>query len=339
MSNEQCFSKTLPQSPVPIFMLDGAGRTIDYLRISVTDRCNLRCLYCMPSEGVSWIPHEDVLRFEEILRICRILAGMGIKSVRVTGGEPLLRRGLAGFISELKAVNGIERVGMTTNGVLLGEQLEALGKAGLDAVNISIDTMDRDKFSRLTRMEIAANVVSVIDCALEMGFDVKINTVMIRDFNEDEITAIAGLAKTRNIAARFIELMPLGEAASFKPFYAHEAAALIEGIYGPLLPVAAKLGNGPAEYYAINGFAGHIGFISPMSRRFCETCNKLRLTASGFLKLCLCGDTGIDLRRLVRGSASDEEITALIREQIALKPAGHCFPENCNNINMFKIGG
>jgi cyclic pyranopterin phosphate synthase len=297
----------------------------------------------MPNEGVGWIPHDDVLRFEEVLRICRILAGLGIKSVRVTGGEPLLRQGLVGFINELKAVKGINHVGLTSNGVLLGEQLEALLKAGLDAVNISINTMDREKFSWLTRVESAVNVVSIIDQALEMGFKVKVNTVMIRGFNEDEITAIAGLAKTRNIAARLIELMPLGEAASFKPFYANEAAALLEGIYGPLLPVAAKLGNGPAVYYAIDGFAGHIGFISPMSRRFCETCNKLRLTASGFLKLCLCGDMGIDLRGLVRSSASDEEITGLIREQLVLKPAGHRFDESGgaegDNVNMFRIGG
>jgi len=321
-------------------LLDGAGRTIDYLRISVTDRCNLRCLYCMPGEGVGWIPHEDVLRFEEILRICRILAGMGIKSVRVTGGEPLLRRGLAGFISGLKAVNGINRVGMTTNGVLLGEQLEALTRAGLDAVNISIDTMDREKYSWLTRMENTVNVISVIDRALEMGLEVKVNTVMIKDVNENEITAIAGLVKNRNIAARFIELMPLGEAAAFKPFYAHEAAALIQGTYGPLLPASVKLGNGPAEYYTIAGFAGHIGFISPMSRCFCKSCNKLRLGASGFLKLCLSGDSGLDLRGLVRGGASDEEITGLIREQVALKPAGHSFAERGgSSVNMFRIGG
>jgi cyclic pyranopterin phosphate synthase len=297
----------------------------------------------MPNEGVGWIPHDDVLRFEEILRICRILAGLGIKSVRVTGGEPLLRLELTDFISELKTVKGITKVGLTSNGVFLGEQLEALSKAGLDAVNISINTIDREKFTRLTRVESMVNVISVIDQALEMGFKVKVNTVMIRGFNEDEITAIAGLAKTRNIAARFIELMPLGEAASFKPFYANEAAALIEGTYGSLLPVAAKLGNGPAEYYAIDGFAGHVGFISPMSRRFCETCNKLRLTASGFLKLCLCGDMGIDLRGLVRGGASDEEITGLIREQLALKPAGHRFDESSgaegDNVNMFRIGG
>jgi len=204
-------------------------------------------------------------------------------------------------------------------------------------VNISVNTMDREKFLRLTRTDSMVNAISVVDHALEMGFDVKINTVMIRDFNEDEITVVAGLAKTRNIAARFIELMPLGEAASFKPFYAHEAVALIEGEYGPLLPVTAKLGNGPAEYYSIAGFAGHIGFISPMSRRFCETCNKLRLTASGFLKLCLCGDTGIDLRGLVRGNASDEEITGLIRRQIAFKPRS--FAVNGGSVNMFRIGG
>jgi len=318
-------------------VVDGLGRTIDYLRVSVTDRCNLRCLYCMPNEGVGWIPHDDVLRFEEVLRICRILCGLGIKSVRVTGGEPLLRRGLADFIRELKAVKGVNRAGLTTNGVLLEEQLESLSKAGLDAVNISMNTMDREKFSRLTRTDSMINIVSLVDHALEMGFKVKVNTVMIRGFNEDEITAIVGLAKNRNIAARFIELMPLGEAASFKPFYAHEATALIEGEYGPLLPVAAKLGNGPAEYYTIAGFAGHVGFISPMSRRFCKNCNKLRLTASGFLKLCLCGDTGIDLRGLVRSGASDEEITGLIREQAVLKPRG--FDESGGGVNMFRIGG
>jgi cyclic pyranopterin phosphate synthase len=320
-------------------LVDGIGRTIDYLRISVTDRCNLRCLYCMPNEGVGWIPHDDVLRFEEAMGICRILAGLGIKSVRVTGGEPLLRRGLAGFISGLKALSGVNHLGLTSNGVLLGEQLESLVKTGLDALNITINTMDRGKFARLTRVSDVVNVIPVIDRALEMGLKVKLNTVMIRGFNEDEVAEIAGLAKNRNIAARFIELMPLEEAASFEPFYAHEAAALIEGEYGPLLPVAAKFGNGPAEYYTVDGFAGHIGFISPMSRRFCENCNKLRLTASGFLKLCLSDDAGIDLRGLVRGGASDNEIAGLILEQVALKPAGHCFDKSGGNINMFRIGG
>jgi cyclic pyranopterin phosphate synthase len=291
----------------------------------------------MPNEGVGWIPHDDVLRFEEVLRICRVLSCLGIKFVRVTGGEPLLRRGIADFIRELKAIKGINHAGLTTNGVLLEEQLESLSKAGLDAVNISINTMDRDKFVRLTRTESMINIVSVIDHALEMGFEVKVNTVMIRGFNEDEITAIAGLAKTKNIAARFIELMPLGEAALFKPFYAHEAMALIEEEYGPLSPAAAKLGNGPAEYYTIAGFAGYVGFISPMSRRFCKNCNKLRLTVSGFLKLCLCGDTGIDLRGLVRGGASDEKIAGLILKQAALKPRG--FDENGGSVNMFRIGG
>jgi cyclic pyranopterin phosphate synthase len=228
-------------------------------------------------------------------------------------------------------------VGLTTNAVLLEEQLESLSKAGLDAVNISIDTMDREKFSRLTRTGSMVDMVSVVDHALVMGLGVKINTVTIRGFNEDEITKIAGLAKSRNVAARFIELMPLGEAVSFKPFYGHEASALIEGVYGPLLPVTAKLGNGPAEYYAVAGFAGHIGFISPMSRRFCKSCNKLRLTASGFLKLCLCGDTDFDLRGLVRRGASDEEISGLIREQLALKPRS--FDDSGGGINMFRIGG
>jgi len=333
-----------------LYLLDGLGRTIDYVRLSVTDRCNLRCLYCMPNEGVGWIPHDDVLRFDEYLRICRVLAGLGINSVRVTGGEPLLRGGLAGFISELKAVKGINRVGLTSNGVLLGEQLESVAKAGIDALNISINTMEAEKFALLTRIintvnnpltstDGVVNIIAVVDRALEMGLKVKVNTVMIKGFNENEIAKIAGLAKNRNIAVRFIELMPLGEAASFKPFYAHEASALLEGEYGPLRPVAAKLGNGPAEYYSIAGFDGHIGFISPMSRGFCAACNKLRLTASGFLKLCLSSDMGIDLRGLVRDGVSDEKLSALILEQASLKPAGHCFTESGGSINMFRIGG
>jgi len=322
-----------------VALTDGIGRNIDYLRVSVTDRCNLRCLYCMPEKGADRIPPGDVLDFEEVLRICRVLAGLGIKNVRVTGGEPLLRSGLAGFISDLKAVGGIERVGLTTNGVLLEERLASLVKAGLDAVNVSINTTDKDKYTRLTRVGDMVNITSVLDRALEAGLKVKINTVMIKGFNEDEIAKIAGLAKNRNIAARFIELMPLGEAASFEPFYAREAVALIEKEYGPLLPAAVKLGNGPAEYYAIEGFAGRIGFISPMSRRFCDKCNKLRLTASGFLKLCLSGDSGLDLRGPVRGGASDAVIAGMILEQAALKPAGHCFTESGNSINMFRIGG
>jgi cyclic pyranopterin phosphate synthase len=293
----------------------------------------------MPEKCAGGIPGDDALRFEEVLRICRILANLGINTVRVTGGEPLMRGGLAGFIRELKAVRGINSVGLTTNGVLLEEQLESLANAGLDAVNISINTMDREKFAYLTRTCSMFDSVCVVDRALKMGLKVKINTVMIRGFNEDEIPVIAGLVKDRNMAARFIELMPLGEAASFRPFYAQEAAALIEREYCPLRPVAAKLGNGPAEYYAIDGFAGHIGFISPMSRRFCENCNKLRLTAHGFLKLCLSGDSGIDLRQPVRGGASDDEITALIREQVILKPAGYNFAEDGGGVNMFRIGG
>jgi cyclic pyranopterin phosphate synthase len=283
------------------------------------------------------MPAADMLSFEDTLRLCRILTGLGIESVKVTGGEPLLRQGVSDLVRELKAIKGINRVALTSNGVLLGEYLEALAKAGLDAVNISINTMDTEKFTLLTRVCQVVNSVSVIDQALKTGLAVKVNVVMIRGFNEDEIIKIAGLAKNRNIAARFIELMPLGEAATFKPFYANEAMSLIQGEYGQLRPVAAKLGNGPAEYYSIAGFAGHIGFISPMSRCFCEACNKLRLTASGFLKLCLCGDAGVDLRGLVRAGASDNEIAALIRDKVALKP--HRFDESGNSINMFRIGG
>ncbi|MCL2878972.1 MAG: radical SAM protein, partial [Treponema sp.] len=191
-------------------LTDAYGRTIDYLRVSITDRCNLRCLYCMPPEGIQWIPHDDVLRFEEILRICRILAGLGIRAVRITGGEPLVRRGVPDLVRELKAIRGIERVSMTSNGVLLGENLEALAVAGLDAVNISLDTLNGERYRLITLRDDPGNILSAVNRALELGLEVKINCVPLAGINEADIVPLAGQAKDKNIPVRFIELMPLG---------------------------------------------------------------------------------------------------------------------------------
>ena len=324
-------------------LTDPFGRIIDYLRLSLTDRCNLRCLYCMPPEGVKKITHNDVLRFEELFQICRALAGLGISTVRVTGGEPLVRKGVAGFIGGLKRIDGIKRISMTTNGVLLGEYLQALAEAGLDAVNISLDTLDGERFRRLTGGEMG-DILPVIDTALALGLVVKINCVPLRGFNEEDITRLTALARNRNIAVRFIELLPLGAAATMPPMPVNEVTALIEKAFGHLALSPVKPGSGPAVYYTLPGFAGHIGIISALSRGFCENCNRLRITSEGVLKPCLASDLGIDLRRLVRAGACGKEIEAAVRELVEKKPAGHRFGaagEKAKHraAEIFRVGG
>ena len=325
-------------------MIDSFGRTIDYLRLSITDRCNLRCQYCMPSGCDAKIAHDEVMRFEELLRICRILAGLGISTVRITGGEPLVREGAAEFAGELKAIEGIKRVTMTTNGILLGGHLQSLARAGLDAVNISLDTLDEEKFRRLTKCEGVAVVLSAVDSALALGLDVKINCVPLRGFNEDDIVQLAALAKDKNIAVRFIELMPLGAAASMQPVPVSEVIARIEKSFGALRLSPEKIGSGPAVYHTLEGFTGYIGIIGALSCRYCEGCNRLRITAAGILKPCLSSDLGLDLRRLVRSGASAGEIETAVRELTAKKPAGHNFgaageKTKHRRTEIFRIGG
>jgi len=329
-------------------LIDSFGRTIDYLRLSVTDRCNLRCIYCMPPEGVDRITHDEVLRFEELIRICRVLASLGIGTVRVTGGEPLVRKGVVDFVGELKAVKGIKRVSITSNGVLLGKYLQALVSAGLDAVNISLDTIDNEKFHRLTKGEGLDNILSSIDMALELGLEVKINCVPMRGFNEEDIVRLTALARDKKMAVRFIELMPLGAAAAIQPLPTSEVASLIEKAFGPLTASPIKPGSGPAVYHTLPGFVGYIGLIDALSRGFCESCNRLRLTASGILKPCLSSDIGIDIRWLVRDNISDKKIEETVRELVGKKPARHSFGGTAAGVGekqdhrkkeMFRIGG
>jgi cyclic pyranopterin phosphate synthase len=304
----------------------------------------------MPSHGVSTISHNEVLRFEELLRICRILASMGIKAVKITGGEPLVRKGAVELIKEINSINGIEQVTMTSNGVLLGEHLPALSAARLKAVNISLDTLDEKKFFYLTKKEGLNNILSAIDKALELGMTVKINCVPLRGFNEYEIEKLAELAKDRNIAVRFIELMPLGAATAFEPIPTDEVLSLIKKAFNDMTITSAKPGNGPAVYYKIPGFKGLIGTINSTSSKmngsssqnFCKNCNRLRLTVAGILNPCLSSSIGLDLRSLVRSSTCDKEIIKAIQELINKKPAEHNF--NKNNIEhqkkeMFRIGG
>ena len=329
---------------------DSLGRLIDYLRISVTDRCNLRCVYCMPGAGISWKPRGELLSFEELLRCCRLMAGLGIRRIKLSGGEPLLRRGISVLIAALKKTPGIEQVTMTTNGILLGEELEKLVDAGLDAVNISLDTLDGETFRRLTRRDECRGgldkIIRAIEGACAAGLRVKLNCVPLRGINDHEVAAIAALAKDRPVAVRFIELMPLGCAESFEPLRGEETAALLETRYGKLVPLEGKPGNGPAEYFVPEGFTGAVGFINPVSRGFCESCNRLRISSLGFLRPCLSSNLGLDLKALIRSAAADEELKTAILGIVFRKPAHHYFSEvygDCDAVElpqeMFRIGG
>ena len=342
---------------------DSFGRTLDYLRVSVTDRCNLRCFYCMPPEGIPWKPHENMLSFEEILRVVRIMAGLGVRKIRVTGGEPLLRRGIVSFLKNLKAIPGIEKVTLTTNGLLLGaylDETETLGNNSLpDGINISLNALDSERYKRIACREDVEpkTILPLIDGLLAKGITVKINCVPVRSFNEEEILPIAALARDKNIAVRFIELMSLGTAAAFQPIPGSETAARIEKAYGNLTPLTeaslrAAIGSvsdgpvssGPAVYYSLPGFTGKIGFINAVTQGFCETCNSLRLTSEGFLKLCLSSNIGVDLRELIRSGGSDSDIAQAITKAAAKKPRFHSFSEiygapEKHADGMSKIGG
>ncbi|MCL1928303.1 MAG: GTP 3',8-cyclase MoaA [Treponema sp.] len=328
---------------------DSFGRTLDYLRVSVTDRCNLRCVYCMPPEGVEWKPHETVLSFEDFLRICRIMTELGIRKIKVTGGEPLVRRGVASFIKNLKKFPGIDKVTLTTNGLLLGaylDEAEAMG-ALPDGINISLDALNPERSKQISRNgnTVLQEISPLLDRMLKKNITVKINCVPIRNNNEEEILPITALAKDKNIAVRFIELMPLGFAAALEPVPGGEIAALLEKSYGALTPYSGVSGNGPAVYYKLPGLAGTIGFINAISRGFCETCSRLRLTSVGFLKLCLSDDLGMDLKELLRAGVSDNELAQAITEISIKKPRYHnlsevyCVRPSEHPDGMSEIGG
>lgn len=306
-------------------MLDGFRRNIDYLRISVTDRCNLRCVYCMPEQGVEWLDHEDVLSYEQIIRLARVFAGLGLRKIKLTGGEPLVRKNLDRLVAGLSGIEGVEDVTLTTNGLLLEEQLPALRAAGLTAVNISLDTLNEETFQRLTRRTGVDRVLSAIDACLAVpGLRVKVNCVPAAP--EAELLELASLAKDRPLPVRFIELMPIGLGKGLKGRGERELRELLEGAFGPLTPREGKLGNGPCRYFTLPGFQGAIGFISAMSHQFCDQCNRVRLTANGFLKTCLQYEQGVQLRPLLAGS--DEALAEAIAEAIRRKPLAHQFSKS-----------
>ncbi|WP_139653628.1 GTP 3',8-cyclase MoaA [Raoultibacter phocaeensis] len=318
-------------------MKDSHGRTIDYLRISLTDRCNLRCIYCMPDEGVDQMSHEDILRIEEIEQAVRVAAQMGITRVRLTGGEPLVRKGVVDLIRSIKNTPGIEHIAMTTNGVLLPRMAEELKDAGLSRVNISLDTLDPDQFAMITRRGRLEDTLAGIEAALEVGFDpVKINAVTVRSLNQDYL-AFAKLSIDRPLHVRFIEYMPVGESSgatgcgwgkedvvpSEELIEIIDARAQAEGM-GPLVAAGGTRpeGWGPARYYAFADALGTVGFISPLSRHFCSECNRLRLTADGKLRPCLFSDVEFDLREALREN-DEAAAKAVFAEALGAKPDDH----------------
>ena len=325
-------------------MFDSKGRNIHYLRLSVTDLCNLRCRYCMP-DGVDKLEREDILTYEEFLRLAALFARCGVDTVRVTGGEPLVRKGVEQLVKGLKAIPGIRKVTMTTNAVLLEQQLPALLEAGLDSVNISLDTLDPALFAKITARDEFAAVQAGIHAALESGIPVKLNCVPQVGVNEGELEALAALAQDKPLQVRFIEMMPIGYGAAMPCISGPELLTRFRRRWPELAPLpgaaCAALGDGPAVYYTVPGWKGDIGFIAAVHGKFCASCNRVRLTSQGFLRPCLASETGCDLRTLLRGGAADEELLQAIRETIWSKPREHHFGDNSMPATrgMYRIGG
>ena len=316
-------------------MQDGLGREIDYLRISVTDKCNLRCRYCMPPHGITPLAHEEILTLEEIFRLVGIMEQLGIRKVRLTGGEPMVRKNLPWLVEQIHGLCGIREIAMTTNGTLFAPQAKVYREAGLTAVNISLDTLDPERFRCITgcdQADRAAGVDSVlraIDAALEQQLRVKINCVPCVEMNGDDIEGIAALAADRPVDVRFIELMPIGCGKEYTGIPSKEILRRLEQRFGKAIAFSEKvnMATGPAEYYQFPGFSGRIGFISPISHKFCRECNRVRLTCEGRLKLCLHYDRGLELKPLLRSGASDEEIGRQIINALKEKPSEHHFRE------------
>ena len=319
-------------------MTDTFGRKIDYMRVSITDRCNMRCAYCMP-EPVPSMPHDDILRFEEVLRLCRIMAKLGVTTMRITGGEPLVRKGWLDFAKNLINTPGLKQVNLTTNAVLLGEYLEDVATLGLSCINISLDSLCPDIYRQMTGFDMFAKVWDSINKALALGLKLKINCVPVRGVNDSQILPLADLAQTMKIDVRFIELMPTGVSKDFLGITTEEILKVLAAKYPDMIPDRDIRGFGPAKYYRTPGGKGCIGFISAGSEIFCTGCNRIRLSSSGFLTLCLHHSKGIDLKKPLRSGASDHEIEDAIKQSVSEKPERHFFQKETGLEFMSKIGG
>ena len=325
-------------------MIDRFNRRIEYARISITDRCNLRCRYCMSENGIEKISPKDVLTYEEIIHVTKIFSQLGIKKIRLTGGEPLLRKNICELIAALKNINGIDQVTLTTNGILLSKYLENLISSGIDGINLSLDTLDAKIFSELTRRDLFSKVIESFQTLIDANFlNIKINSVLIHGINDREILKLVELAKNNPIKIRFIELMPIGCAENFIGVPTSEIFKVIEENFGNMIPIDEKDQlHGPARYFKIENFIGQIGFIDALEHKFCNSCNRIRLTAEGFLKPCLNFGIGLDLRNLLRSNCDDQMILSAIQQTIYNKPREHLFNE-INDLRderkMYQVGG
>lgn len=323
-------------------MLDRYGRVINYLRISVTDRCNLRCCYCMP-EGVQDVGMKSILTFEEIWEIVRTGVSLGITHIRITGGEPLVRKGCVNLIRGIREIPGVETITMTTNGVLLGNYAKQLKEAGVDGVNISLDTLDPEEFYKITGKRELQEVLAGIRAAKTAGLPVKLNAVNRKEL--DPIPLVR-YAQEENLPIRFIEMMPVGYGKKYVGRSNEELRETLEAVCGNAECMTnreelSRMGSGPAVYYQFSDLKVPVGFISAIHGKFCDTCNRVRLTAEGYLKLCLCYDEGEDLRRVLR-EGEKENLRTIMEQTIFRKPAAHCFEhpaEMTETHEMVKIGG
>lgn len=315
-----------PSRPVPADgpMTDGFGRRVEYLRISVTDKCNLRCVYCMPEEGLPWLKREQLLSYEEIAEIVRVMGGMGLRRIRITGGEPLVRRDLPALVRMIRAVPQIDDVALSTNAVLLSDLADELRDAGVDRVNVSLDSLRPERIDAISRRAGSAEAIfRGLEAAERAGFGpIKVNCVVMRGRNDDEVADFAAITRERPWHIRFIEVMPTGEnlGVSADEFVGSDEILERIGEIGALRPVTGPAGNGPARYYAFEGAAGTIGVITPMSHNYCDRCNRMRLTADGQLRPCLFGDMQTNLRDPLRRG---EPLEPLVRQTLGIKPERH----------------
>ena len=327
-------------------MLDKFGRKIEYMRVSITDRCDLRCRYCMP-EGIEKVSMSQILTYEEIIRICRAASELGISKIKITGGEPFVRLGCTGLMREIKAIDGIEEVTVTTNGQTLEKYIDELMDIGIDGINISLDTLDPERFEYITGRGELGKTLRAIELAAGSGIKTKINTLLQKEFNEDEIKDIAALAFRYRIDVRFIEMMPVGAADAEAGLSNTEVLKKLMEIWPDLEPDGSVHGNGPAVYYRRPGVKGSIGLISAIHGKFCQYCNRVRMTSQGQLKPCLGFDTGTDLMPVLKRphDETDHELKEVLRKAIIDKPKAHSFSDEGNASDhaeqrlMSQIGG
>jgi len=306
-------------------LIDRCNRKLNYLRISITDRCNLKCIYCVPYDFIPKLPHKEILSYEEILHIVKISVRLGISKVRITGGEPLVRKGVYDFLEQLTKIQGLLDISLTTNGVLLKDNINKIKSAGIKRINISLDTLNRKKFRQIAGYDFFNQIWEGIELAQKMGFDpIKINVVPLKGVNYDELLDIAALSIAYPFHIRFIEYMPMGtnQMEIDRHLLFPEIKKQINQL-GKLIPVEKSMNDGPAERFKFESARGEIGFIRPISRHFCNTCNRLRLTASGQLRPCLMSDVQVDLKTPLRKGCSDDELAEVFLKAVRLKPSEH----------------